>query len=91
MTGVATISLGVSTVELAQRFLKSISLIKHAHPVMEGLAKRHDEAVYMTVLRGDEVLFLDMVDCDQQVKAESLVGQTISLFYQCCGQGYKGT
>lgn len=81
--------LGVSTVELAQRFLKNISLIKHAHPVMEGLVKRHDEAVYMTVLRGTEVLFLDMVDCDQQIKAESLVGKRFPFFNNAAGKAIK--
>jgi len=81
--------LGISTVELAQRFLKNISLIKHAHPVMEGLVRRHDEAVYMTVLRGSEVLFLDMVDCDQQIKAAPLVGKRFPFFTNAAGKAIK--
>lgn len=81
--------LGVSTVELAQRFLRNISLIKHAHPVMESLARKHDEAVYMTVLRGSEVLFLDMVDCDQQIKAESFVGKRFPFFTNAAGKAIK--
>ncbi len=81
--------LGISAVELAQRFLKSASLIRHAHPVMEGLAKKHDEAVYMTVLRGDEVLFLDMVDCDRQVKAAPLVGKRFPFFTNASGKAIK--
>lgn len=81
--------LGLSTVELAQRFLKNISLIKHAHPVMEGLVRRHDEAVYMTVLRGSEVLFLDMVDCDQQIKAAPLVGKRFPFFTNAAGKAIK--
>jgi DNA-binding IclR family transcriptional regulator len=81
--------LGVSTVELAQRFLKNISLLKHAHPVMEMLARKHDEAVYMTVLRGSEVLFLDMVDCDQQIKAAPLVGKRFPFFTNAAGKAIK--
>lgn len=81
--------LGIPAVELAQRFLRSASLIRHAHPVMEGLARKHDEAVYMTVLRGDEVLFLDMVDCDRQVKAASFVGKRFPFFTNASGKAIK--
>ncbi len=81
--------LGLSTVELAQRFLRGASLVRHAHPVMEGLARKLDEAVYMTVLRGDEVLFLDMVDCDQQVKAVSLIGKRAPFFTNAAGKLIK--
>jgi DNA-binding IclR family transcriptional regulator len=81
--------LGIPAVELAQRFLKGASLIRHAHPVMSGLARKHDEAVYMTVLRGDEVLFLDMVDCDRQVKAAPLVGKRFPFFTNASGKAIK--
>jgi DNA-binding IclR family transcriptional regulator len=81
--------LGIAAVELAQRFLKSASLIRHAHPVMALLARKHDEAVYMTVLRGDEVLFLDMVDCDRQVKAAPLVGKRFPFFTNASGKAIK--
>lgn len=81
--------LGVSTAELAQRFLRNISLIRHSHPVMESLARKHDEAVYMTVLRGSEVLFLDMVDCEQHIKAESFVGKRFPFFTNAAGKAIK--
>jgi len=81
--------LGIPAVELAQRFLKSARLIRHAHPVMEGLARKHDEAVYMTVLRDDEVLFLDMVDCERQVKAAPLVGKRFPFFTNASGKAIK--
>lgn len=81
--------LGLSTVEMAQRFLRGASLVRHAHPVMEELARKLDEAVYMTVLRGDEVLFLDMVDCDQQVKAASLIGKRAPFFTNAAGKLIK--
>ena len=81
--------LGLSTVELAQRFLQSASVVRHAHPVMEGLARKLDEAIYMTVLRGDEVLFLDMVDCDQKVKAAPLIGKRAPFFTNAAGKLIK--
>lgn len=81
--------LGVCAVGLAQKILHSSSIIRHAHPVMENLAKKHEEAVYMTVLQGDEVMFLDMVDCDQRVKAAPLVGQRFPFFSNAAGKAIK--
>lgn len=81
--------IGYSSVSLAQKLLKHSSVINLAHPVMEDLVKIHDEAVYMTVIRGDEVLFLDMVDCDQQIKATSLVGQKFPFFTNAAGKVIK--
>src|SRR5665647_1525 len=59
--------LGISSVTLAQKFIKNSSVVNYAHPIMEELAKKHDEAVYMTVIKNDKVVFLDMVDCEQQI------------------------
>lgn len=81
--------LGVSAVGLSQKILNSTNLIKHAHPVIENLAKKHDEAVYMTVLKDDEVLFLDMADCDQSVKPEVLIGRSFPFFSNAAGKVIK--
>jgi DNA-binding IclR family transcriptional regulator len=81
--------LGLSSVALAQRFISSASIIKHAHPIMEELARKHDEAVYLTVLLGDEVLFLDMVDCWQNVKTAPMVGKKVPFFTNAAGKVLK--
>jgi len=81
--------LGLNSVALAQRFIASASIIKHAHPVMEELVRKHDEAVYLTVLLGDEVLFLDMVDCWQNVKTTSMVGKRFPFFTNAAGKVLK--
>lgn len=81
--------LGLSALEMAQRFLKSASLIRLAHPVMEELARKHDEAIYITVLTNDEVLFLDMVDSFQQIKTAPLVGRRFPFFTNAAGRAIK--
>lgn len=81
--------LGISSVELAQRLLNSTSLIRHAHPIMEKLARKHDEAVYIAVIKDDEVLFLDMVDCDQAIKTAPLVGKRFPFFNNAAGKAIK--
>jgi len=67
--------LGLSAYEIGQKLISRMGLIKHAHPVMERLARKFDEAVYIAVPRGDEILFLDMVDTSQQVKIVPLIGK----------------
>lgn len=81
--------LGLSALELAQKFLKSAPLIELAHPIMEKLAREHNEAVYMTVIKGDDVLFLDMVDSAQPVKAVPLVGRRFPFFTNAAGKAIR--
>ena len=84
-----TYHLGVSSVTLAQKFLMNSSVVNHTHPIMEDLARKHDEAVYMTVIKNDKVLFVDMVDCEQQIKAASLVGKSYPFFTTAAGKVMK--
>lgn len=81
--------IGVNSVPLGQKLLQSSSLVVLAHPVLEELARKHDEAVYMTVIKDDEVLFLNMVDCERQVKAAPIVGRKFPLFTIAAGKVMK--
>lgn len=81
--------LGMNSFSLAQKLVRNSSVISLAHPVIERLAKKHGEAVYMAVIRGDDVLFLDMADCDQKIKAISLIGKTFPLFSTAAGKVMK--
>jgi DNA-binding IclR family transcriptional regulator len=81
--------LGLHAFEMAQNILKSASLIRLSHPVMEELARKHDEAVYITVMNNDEVFFLDMVDSFQQIKATTLVGLRFPFFTNAAGKAIK--
>lgn len=84
-----TYRLGICAFEMAQHILKSANLIRLAHPIMEELARKHDEAMYITVMNNDEVLFLDMVDSFQQVKATTLVGRRFPFFTNAAGKAIK--
>ncbi|MDD5287073.1 MAG: IclR family transcriptional regulator [Desulfuromonadaceae bacterium] len=81
-----TYCLGLQAFEMAQHILKSANLIRLAHPIMEELARKLDEAVYITVMSNDEVLFLDMVDSFQEVKAVDLVGKRFPFFTNAAGK-----
>ena len=81
--------LGLSAIGMAQHILKSASILRLAHPILESLARKHDEAVYITVLNNDEVVFLDMVDSFQQVKAVPFVGRRFPIFSNAAGKVIK--
>jgi len=81
--------MGNNAITLAQKMLRHSSVINLAHPVMETLARKHSEAVYMTVIRGDDVLYLDMVDCEQQIKAMPIVGNKYPFFTNAAGKVIK--
>lgn len=81
--------LGLRSIPLAYKMLKINNVATYAHPALEELARRHGEAVYLTVLKDDEVLFLDMVDCGQQIKTASLLGRLVPFFSNAAGMVLK--
>lgn len=85
----STYTLGINSVTLAQKILRNVSVITYAHPILEELVNRHDEAAYLTVLNDGEVLFLDMVDCEQQIKTTSLIGKRFPFFSNAAGKVMK--
>ncbi len=80
---------GVAAVELSQKLLRRAPVVAHAHPVIEEIARRHDETVYMTVLRGDSVVFVDMADSDRQVKPVTVLGKRFPYFTNAAGKAMK--
>ncbi|BCA80610.1 IclR family transcriptional regulator [Desulfuromonas sp. AOP6] len=77
--GAGGYGLGPLAYEVGQKLLSRMDLLRKSKPVMEALAREYREAVYLVVRRGDEALFLDGVDCSQQVKVVSLVGKRFPL------------
>lgn len=78
--------LGLTAYEVGQKLLSRMELLKQARPVMERLVRDCNEAAYLTVRRGDEVLFLHMVDTLQKVKIVSLVGRRFPAATTAAGQ-----
>lgn len=71
--------LGIGAYEVGQKFLSRMELLRTAKPVMEGLARECDEAVYLAVPAGREILLLDKVDTSNPVSIMSLVGKRYPL------------
>ena len=82
----AVYRLGICSVALAQKMLSKTSVINYAHPILEELVRRHGESVYMAVPRNNEVLFLDMVDCEQTIKPAPMIGRQLPFFTNAAGK-----
>ncbi len=67
--------LGMSAFEISQKLLSKMDLLTKARPVMAQLVRQCDEAVYLVVCRGRDVLFLEMADNTQKVKVVPLAGE----------------
>jgi DNA-binding IclR family transcriptional regulator len=67
-----------------------MGLLRKARPVVNRMVRECDEAAYIAVRRGSDVLFLDMVDTSQQVKIISLVGKRYPIEVPAAGKVLLG-
>ena len=75
-----------SSATLAQKQFINRGVINIAHPVLTKLANDLDEAVYLTIPKEDEVLFLDMADGCQKIKTEAFLGRLFPFFSNAAGK-----
>ena len=80
---------GPLAVGLANRLLNSSSILSHARPVLEQLASRHGEAAYLTVLRGDEVFFLDGAAPSSDPPPFSFIGRSFPSLATSAGKAIR--
>lgn len=81
-----TYSLGLQAFEFARKMLRPAAVINNVHPIIEELARKHQEDVYLTVLQDKDVLFLDVADCGQAVKSLPLIGKRYPFFNTAAGK-----
>lgn len=66
--------LGIKCLELGQTFVQQRGLLKQAQPILKELADRTAETSYLSILRGNEVVYLDAVETTSTVRVISRVG-----------------
>lgn len=84
--GTGRYRLGLSAYETGQKLLSRMGLLREAKPVIEQLARECNEAIYLVVPRGNEVLLIDMVDTTQQIKITPLLGNRYSITETSAGR-----
>ncbi len=78
--------LGPKIFELGLIFKYQMGLIKHAKPIMEEIVKRHNETVYLGVLRDIYAIYIDNVETTHTVRVVSRVGSQIPAYASAIGK-----
>jgi IclR family KDG regulon transcriptional repressor len=78
--------LGVKTFEMGQVFIAQTGLLKQARPVMDDLVHLCNETVYVGVLRGDRVVYLDIAETTQSVRVANRVGTLLPAYCTAVGK-----
>jgi len=78
--------LGIRTFEMGQVFLSQTGLLKQARPVLDSLVKACNETVYVSVLRCDKVVYLDIAETTQSVRVASRVGSLLPAYCTAVGK-----
>ncbi len=70
---------GLAAYETGGRFLHQMTMLQKSKPVMETLAEKVSEAVYLAIPDENDLLLVEMVDSSQKIRVMSLVGKRFSL------------
>ncbi len=78
--------LGIKCLELGQTFIRQRGLLQQANPVLHELAEKTGETSYLSMLRGNEVVYLDAVETTSTVRVVSRVGLHMPLHSTAAGK-----
>ena len=78
--------LGLKVFELGEIYRHQSGLLKQARPVLKKMVAKCNEAGYIAVLRGWEVIYLDMVDTTKSIKVISRVGKRLPAYCTAIGK-----
>lgn len=78
--------LGVRCLRLGQRFLRQSGLLRQARPIMEDLARRCGETVFVCVRSQGAAVVLDAVEPDRAVRLVARVGEPLPLHCTAAGR-----
>jgi DNA-binding IclR family transcriptional regulator len=78
--------LGIKCLELGQTFIRQRGLLKQAKPLLQELAGTTGETSYISILRGNEVVYLDAVETSSTVRVISRVGLHMPIHATAAGK-----
>lgn len=78
--------LGIKCLELGQTYIHQRGLLKQARPVLQELAESTGETSYISILRGNEVVYLDAVETSSTVRVISRVGLHMPIHATAAGK-----
>lgn len=78
--------LGVKCLELGQTFLHQRGMLRQVKPILADLARTTGETSYISILRGNDVVYLDAVEPSSTVRVVSRVGLHMPLHATAAGK-----
>lgn len=66
--------LGVKTFQISQAYINKLSLSEIALPIQRSLREQVNESIYVSVLRGENVVYLSVVETDAPVRVMPRIG-----------------
>lgn len=66
--------LGIKCLELGQTFVQQRGMLKQAKPILRDLAEKSGETSYVSILRGNDVVYIDSVEASSTVRVVSRLG-----------------
>ncbi|GAB4363089.1 MAG: IclR family transcriptional regulator [Deltaproteobacteria bacterium] len=66
--------LGVKCLELGQTFIQQRGMLKQSRAILVELAERAGETSYISILRGNDVVYIDAVEAQSTVRVVSRLG-----------------
>ncbi|RLA98866.1 MAG: IclR family transcriptional regulator [Deltaproteobacteria bacterium] len=78
--------LGLKSLELGQSYIRQMSLIKQARPILEQLVNRCNENAGLGIIRQDSVVYLDVVEAKRVVRVACRVGWRLPPYCAAIGK-----
>jgi IclR family KDG regulon transcriptional repressor len=78
--------LGIRCLELGQTFIHQRGMLKQAKPVLQELAEKTGETSYVSIMRDNEVVYLDSVEPETTVRVVSRLGLHMPIHATAAGK-----
>jgi len=79
-------SLGLSTFEIGNTYIRRMDFIKASNPIMTELAMRVQETTHLAVLSDTEIVYVDKVDSPRTLGVMSKIGQRGPVYCTALGK-----
>ncbi|MFC6762538.1 IclR family transcriptional regulator [Sulfitobacter porphyrae] len=70
----STYELTIKIWELGLRVLRRVDLVSAARPAMQRLAELTHETVHLSILQGQDVVYIDKIETNHHVRAHTRIG-----------------
>jgi IclR family KDG regulon transcriptional repressor len=79
-------NLGTRLIELGYRAQNDLAICRIAKPYLNGINQETDETVHLTILDGEEVLYVDCVESKRRMRTYSVIGIKAPLYCTAVGK-----